>query len=441
MPDVSAFRGTLFDPDRVAVSSVLAPPYDVIDDAWHKQLKEKHKNNCVRLVSPEGEGALKYENARKSLANWVKSGILRRDERPALYRYHQTFSLRGLPSTKVVRKGFIGAVRLHEFSDNVIRRHEETLQNPKVDRLNLMRATRSHLSQIFTMYSDTEGVVDAAFASVVDGEPALRGTTDDQTVHELWRLENVVEIAKIQRFFKSRHLYIADGHHRYETMLALRRELDPSFRSRDLAFGTMFLSNMDDPGLVVFPTHRMVHSVGNFSKDALIEKLKPYFEVQTTRENSINPIEMAAFVTERLQTLGASAVTFAMVFADEPVPLFLSLRKDANLQKFDFNTESPASRLDVTILHRVILDQLIGIDQAAKEQEKNIHYIKDIDDALVRMRKREGQVCFFMNATSLQQVKDVSDAKEVMPPKSTYFFPKIASGLVIRELDVPIGAT
>ena len=435
MPDISAFRGTLYDPTRVSLSEVMAPPYDVIDESGREKLLAKHPSNCVRLILPSGQPEGKYEHAKNLLGDWVREGTLRRDMMPALYRYHQSFSLKGLPSTSIVRRGFIAAVRLHDFSENVILPHERTLKGPKIDRLNLMRATRSHFSQIFTMYADPNGSIDAVFAPVTDKPAPIAGTSDDGTLHELWRLDDPTSIKKIQELMADKPLYIADGHHRYETMLALRRELDPSGKNKELGFGTMFLSNMDDPGLVVLPTHRLVHSLPNLDKKEFVGKVEKFFRVSDVE----SPVQVNNLL-EELKKSGEQETSLAMTFSGSDKVQLLSLRSDVNLKSVGLDPDSPVSKLDVTLLHQIILETVLGIDKEAQEKQTNLSYIKDTHSALERARHGEGQICFLMNATPLQQVKDVSDAGEVMPQKSTFFYPKIASGIVLRELDLPLAA-
>ncbi|MFL5309695.1 MAG: DUF1015 family protein, partial [Myxococcales bacterium] len=229
MAEIAPFRAVLYDPARAGpLDRLLAPPYDVVSAAERDRLRAKSPHNFVRVDLPDGEGEAKYANAARELSRWLEGGILRRDERPALYRYHQRFAVGG---NEFTRKGFVGRVRLRRYEERVVLPHERTLSGPRLDRLNLTRATRAHLSQVFALYSDPEHRVDAEFAALESSAPELSGRTDDGTVHQVWRLTDPVAQRRVAAALADARLYIADGHHRYETMLAIRDELRPLARS------------------------------------------------------------------------------------------------------------------------------------------------------------------------------------------------------------------
>jgi uncharacterized protein (DUF1015 family) len=425
MAEIAPFRGILYDTNRVEASKILAPPYDVIDADQRRQLEDQHEHNCVRLILPQGDGDAKYANAARTLATWVETGVLTRDDKPAIYRYNQIFTSAELGGREVTRRGFIAAARLHRFDERVILPHERTLKGPKIDRLKLFKATAGHTSQIFTLYSDPEGAADAALAEAEERAPIIDGTTADGTRHVVWRVDDESVIERVVAVIASRNLYIADGHHRYETMLAYRdyrREQDPNDASAD--FGTVFLANMDDPGLIVLPTHRLVHSLAEFSRDAVLDKAREHFDVVSVAGAATDAATMRAVLEER----GASRPTIAMIVPGST---------DADLLSFkaDLSSATSTERLDVTILHEQILENILGIDRAAQEAKTNLDYIKDTAKALELTAEGKGQACFLMNATPVAQVKAVSDEGGFMPQKSTFFYPKIASGIVFRKLD------
>jgi uncharacterized protein (DUF1015 family) len=439
MAEIAPFRGILYDTSRVEPSRVLAPPYDVIDDAGRRALAERDPKNCVRLILPEAEGGDRYQAAARTLSAWQDEGVLRRDERPAIYRYHQIFTSAELGGREVTRRGFIAAVRLHDYADRVILPHERTLRGPKIDRLALMRATGAHLSQIFTMYSDPSGETDRAFAAAEKTEPALDGVTDDGTRHRLWRIDDREVIGRVVALMRTRKLYIADGHHRYETMLALRDELRaaaggslPPMSTAE--FGTLFLANMDDSGLVVLPTHRLVHGLGGLDAgelaDDLIGRARAYFTVTALPGGARDAERLRA----ALEEAGAQRPSFAAIFPGQPDAAVLTLRADFDAAAAGLDVSPAVRDLDVTLLHGVVLERLLGIDREAQDSQKNLIYIKDTGKALERTAAGEGQVCFVMNPTRLEQVRAVADAGEVMPQKSTFFYPKIASGVVINPI-------
>jgi uncharacterized protein (DUF1015 family) len=429
MADIAGFRGVLYDSARVEASKVLAPPYDVIDPTERQRLADLDPHNCVRVILPEGEGEgdQRYTNAAQFLKAWIAEGVLRRDPRPAIYRYNQVFTHDDLGAEPVTRRGFIAAVRLHRFDERVILPHERTLKGPKIDRLKLFKATQSHPSQIFTLYSDPQGEADAALAAAESQQPVIDGLTEDGTRHIVWRVDDPQVIARVAQIMAGRHLYIADGHHRYETMLAYRdyrREQGDS--SAD--FGTLFLANMDDPGLIVLPTHRLVHSLPSFSLDDLRRRAAESFAVTTVTGAAVSANRVRALLAEH----GQRAASLALVVPGNDDVTLLTYKGAAS-------GASAVEQLDVALLHTLIFEQILGIDRAAQEAKTNLEYIKDTGKALAAIADGQGQACFLMNPTPVAQVRAVSDAGECMPQKSTFFYPKIASGVVWRVLDEVIG--
>ncbi|HTE56581.1 MAG TPA: DUF1015 domain-containing protein [Kofleriaceae bacterium] len=434
MAEIAPFRGILYDTSRVDTSRVLAPPYDVIDDPERRELMALDPHNAVRLILPEGEGDAKYQEAARVLDAWLGEGALRRDQRPALYRYHQIFTSAELGGRPVTRRGFIAAVRLHRFDERVVLPHERTLSGPKADRLKLMDATQAHFSQIFTMYSDPAGETDRAFAPAERHAPALDGTTADGTRHVLWRVDDAETIGRVTRSLAPLKLYIADGHHRYETMLALRDRMREraagALDSRSPAeFGTLFLCNMDDPGLVVLPIHRLVSGLADFRADDFLAKVAPWFEAIPLVGAALD----AAEVRSALADSSHQRPSFVAAFPGRD-PVLLALRASVSPATAGVRGAPAVSGLDVSVLHGLVLEQALGIDRAAQEAQTNIDYVKDTAKALKRVAAGEGQVAFLMHPTRVDQVKAVADAGEFMPQKSTFFYPKIASGLVINPI-------
>ncbi|HLU65009.1 MAG TPA: DUF1015 domain-containing protein [Kofleriaceae bacterium] len=440
MAEIAPFRGILYDPARVEPSRVLAPPYDVIDPPERAALAALDPHNCVRLILPEGGdgdagGASRYRNAAALLDAWTAEGVLRREARPALYRYHQVFTSPELGPDPVTRRGFIAAVRLHRFDERIILPHERTLSGPKVDRLELMTATRAQFSQIFTLYSDPAGESDAAFAAAEKRAPDLDGTTGDGTRHRLWRVDDPATVSRVVAILAPLRLTIADGHHRYETMLALRDRLRAGAggalppRSA-AAFGPMFLCNVDDPGLVVLPIHRLVFGIASFSPDDFLAGARRWFEVTPLPGRARDAGAVRAALAA-----AAGRPSFVAAFPGrDPALLTLGAGQDPASAGAAAGASPAVSALDVSVLHRLVLEQMLGIDRAAQEAQRNIIYVKDTAAALERIAAGEGQVAFLMNATRVAQVVAVAEAGEFMPQKSTFFHPKIASGLVINPV-------
>src|SRR5437660_715584 len=274
MAEVLPVRGLLYDHARAGrFDDLVAPPYDVISESDRAALEAKSPFNIVRVDLPQGNREERYRNAGGELRRWIEEGILRRDRAPAFYRYQQIFSLAGREHT---RKGFIGRIRLRRFEERVVLPHERTLSGPRLDRLALSRACRTNLSQVFALYPDKAGAVDAEFSALDSAPPELEARLGDGVVHRLWRLTDPAAQKRIAAVMADKRVYIADGHHRYETMLALRDELRPQARSPRSAveYGSMFLTSMDDPGLIILPTHRVVHGLNGFDRARLVDRLQ-----------------------------------------------------------------------------------------------------------------------------------------------------------------------
>jgi uncharacterized protein (DUF1015 family) len=432
--EIALIKGILYDPQKVKIDHVIAPPYDVISPAERDALEALDPHNCVRLILPRGEDDEKYAGAARALEAWLAEGVLKRDARSAIYRYHQVFQLAELGGRKFTRRGLIAAVRLHAYDEKVVLPHERTMRGPKLDRLKLMRACQAHFSQIFALYRDPSMATDQAFAGVEMRAPDLAGATADGTLHKLWRVTDRETISQVGRLLAPMKAYIADGHHRYETMLALRDELRAAHGNAmgpraAPEYATFFLTNMADPGLVVLPTHRLVHSLPAFDHQALLARAAEFFRL-TTVEGGARP-ETAAVLKQALHDAGRLHPTVALVVPGEANAWLLSLQTDPRLPVI-----KALQLLDVSLLHGVILERYLGIDREAQEAQRNLTYVKDTADALGRVARGEAQAGFIMNPTRVDQVLDVADHGGTMPQKSTFFYPKIASGLVIVPIPV-----
>lgn len=438
MAEIIPFRGILYRPADASqpdVSAELAPPYDVINEAQRVALADKSAHNAVRLILPRdrsgGDSDEKYSAAAETLRGWMGQGVMVRDAVPALYRYHQVFRAPGAAAEQaaIVRRGLVARIRLHRFDEGVVLPHERTLAGPKLDRLKLKRATRTHLSQVFGLFDDAQGAVDAHFAQT-DARPCeLRGVTDDGVEHRLWRLTDAQAIEAVAQELRDKPIYIADGHHRYETMLALRDEWRKEAGYCGLGsaaeYGSIFLCNARDPGLVVFPTHRVLHSVEHFDLNALLEGLAPDFFVQELGE--LPGVQQAKQVLAESGLLGPSLLLCSGARA-----VLLRVRPDAQSKMAG---PKVLHALDVTVLHALVLEQALRISRAAQESQANLRYLKDVGQALAAVREPGVQAVFLLNPTPVDQVMQVADAGQVMPQKSTYFYPKIASGIVLNPVD------
>jgi uncharacterized protein (DUF1015 family) len=427
MAQIAPFAGLRYDLSRVDdAARVLAPPYDVIGEGERLDLEARHAHNVVRLELPRGEGDARYAAAGKLLDAWIAEGIVRRDAAPAFYAYEQRFTF---AERAYRRHGFFAAVRLEPFERRVVLPHEHTLSGPKEDRRKLITATRTQTSQVFGLFRDAEGAAEVELADATSDAPSLDATTPDGVHHRLWAVTDPMRLGRLAAILRDKQILIADGHHRYETMLGLSGEL----RAPDAAPGhdpadyvVMFLARAEDPGLLVLPTHRLIKDMPGFDAAALRTAAAAAFDLSDGLEST--PAEIEA----RLARDGAARVVFALRTAGELGTTWLALKPIVDLSALG----PPALRgLDVTVLHQVLLGPLLGIDAAAMARQAFLAYTHDAAEALARVSSGDVQAAFFMNATKVGQVLEACEAGFVLPQKSTYFQPKLATGLVMYRLE------
>jgi uncharacterized protein (DUF1015 family) len=430
------------------LAGVVAPPYDVINAEERAALAARDPHNVVRLILPEGEGETKYANAATLLAAWRNDGVLVRDGQAAFYRYDQTFVPPGGGAASITRRGFLALVELAPFADRIVLPHERTLSGPKEDRLKLFRATRTNLSPGFMLYRDPRGELDAPLDT---GDVIAEFATEDGVNHVLAKVSERDAVRAIVEGIARSSLLIADGHHRYETALRYRDEVtaahpNASARAEHRFFMT-FLVNGDDKNLVVFPTHRHVHSLPHFSFDDLLQRAEDTFTIARLADGADADAIRAA-----LEAAGRTSSSVAAAARDGRVAI-LSLRADVDLAKHPALGQRPAvlRKTDVAVLHSGILEHVLGITPEAQAAKTNLWYPQDTRAALGKLRggggaegerpmgsgdaRDTGDVLFVMNATPVADVRDVAEAGEVMPQKSTFFYPKVLTGLAIHTLE------
>jgi uncharacterized protein (DUF1015 family) len=434
MADIAPLAPLRYDVSRVAggLASVVAPPYDVISTEDRAVLAAREPHNVVRLILPEGEGDAKYDQAARLFALWQDEKVLVRDPEPAFYRYDQVFVPPGAGpgAASLARRGFLALVRLVPFSDRVVLPHERTLSGPKEDRFKLFRATRANLSPGFMLYSDPRGELSAPLDRA---EPIADFATPDGVRHSLAKVREPEAIRAIVRGVSRSTLLIADGHHRYETALRYSREVTTAparARGEHLYFMT-FLVNGDDPNLVVFPTHRHVHSLASFSFDELVRGARVHFDAQELERGAPSGV-----VLDALRRAGERGPSVAAA-APDGRGVVLTLRPGVDLTAHPTLGPQPAvlRSTDVTVLHAGILEHILAISPEAQAAKTNLWYPQDASRAMAELRAGRGQVLFLMNAVAVARVRQVAEAGEVMPQKSTFFYPKVMTGLAIHTLD------
>lgn len=438
MAHVSAFNAILFDPAKVPDPGIaLCPPYDVISQQDQVRLYLRSPHNVIRLELGQDQPTdsreiNRYTRADEQLQAWLAEGVLREDAEPALYVHVQHWEGAHGP---MKRRSFHAAVRLAEWAAGEVLPHEQTLSGPKADRLLLMRNTAANMSPVFALYDDPDRVVSAVFDEAMRGEPSFVAVEPGGDKHELWRLTSWDAIAVVQEALSGRPFYIADGHHRYETALTYRderREAQGAFSGDEpWNFVLMALSDVADPGLVVLPTHRLVRAK-DLDEGAFLDKLAERFEVREIpvaggRAGGTRQIQAALAEMPGQHRIGMALPS------DESIRV-LTLRGPA--------TEALASRgrseawrsLDVTLLHYLVIEDMLGIPEAEWKIGKEIVYTREFKEVLLGMESAEFQVGFFLNGTPVQQIRDVAVAGDVMPQKSTFFYPKLPTGLLIHKL-------
>ena len=434
MAEVRPFRGLRYA-GTIDLDDLVAPPYDVLSAAQAAELRARSPFNAVHLDLPvgpgESPGAAAYEHAAEALATWRRQGVLQREAEPAIYLVDQTY--RGPDGRERTRRGFIARLVLADLEDRVVLPHEKTHAGPKADRLALYRASHADLSQIFLLFPDDDGRVadelNAAAAAVMSSKDAGEARDGDGNTHRIAPLCGA-PAARIAALLRDRTLYIADGHHRYETALAYRDERR-LFGDHSADTMMVYLCAMNDPGLTVFPTHRLLKGVALPPMATVLERLRPVFDILPEGASGRSACEEV--LSRELETDADRERVVALYFAREEACVRVRLRDLSALDLLvdeGFTVESAA--LTVTILHYLIFRDALGIDPA--HTEGMIDYVSDLPAAFSRLGTGEYVLGAFINATLVGEVKNIADQAETMPQKSTYFYPKLLTGLVYDAL-------
>ncbi len=434
MAEIVPFRGVYYNVERSGpLETVVGPPYDVLNAEQQAGLYAASPNNFVRIMlnrAEPGDDSTNnpYSRAAGFLNEWLASGVLEEDAEPALYLYRQEFT-NPADGLRYTRNGLFCGIKLEPYSAGIVLPHEETRTKAKVDRLNLMRSTDTNPEPIFALYEDEEGELTATYADIANGaEPFLEATTDGD-VHRVWRVSDPSVIANVQKFLAPRRIWIADGHHRYETGLTYRDER----RAADGAdsespagcdYLLIVLTSFTDPGIVVLPTHRLVKNVPQNLIDDLYLQLERYFTVEPTHPEKL-ATAMQANPAEGVHRFGLYMKGKCWV---------ITLR---DIGVMDAAVEGHADcwkKLDVSILQSLVLERSLNIPAASLATTPDIGYTRDWDDAIERVDSGEYQIALLLNLPSSDEVRQVAAAGDKMPPKSTFFYPKLWSGLLLRRL-------
>jgi len=419
MADVQPLRTLRYDLSAVgSLDVVAAPPYDVIDPPLRAELAAKSPFNVVEVDLPEANGGDPYLHAQTTMEAWLQQGVVTRERVAAMWAMTQDYT--GPDDKAYTRHGFFCRVRVEEYGPGRIRPHERTQPGPKEDRLRLTRATRANLSPIFSLFPDPEQQAWGTLEALTTHKPYATVTDADGTVNRLWRVADPLTIAHVQAVLADRELLIADGHHRYETARTYANEVGGE---GEHSFVLMFLCSLQDSGLTIFPTHRLLTGLEDENKRAALRQaIERHFEVSEVSD-------------ERLEPAPGAPVAFGYLDARDTRPLRLTLKDQGAVDEALAGRSGAYRHLDTAVLEALILKGALGMSEDDVANKRGLGYSKDFADARDAVESGRADAAFFMRATPVEQVREVAEAGESMPPKSTFFYPKVPTGLVFNPLD------
>lgn len=442
MPIIIPFRGILYNPDKAPdLKAVITPPYDVISETEQQEYYKMHPQNIIRLVlgkiHPEDTGHdNRYTRAARFFRSWLDKGMLIQDKEPAFYVTEIDYRLDGEIRT---RFGFIALVGLERFEKGTILPHEQTFSATRADRLKLMEACRGNFCPIFSLFSDPGNESLGSLRTAVE---KLRPDIDFEDLngqrHRLWRVRSQQVHREIGQRLADRPLYIADGHHRYETALKYRNLImsrQPALDSgHPCNFVMMYLCSMHDAGLAIRPAHRVLCDVDKAVTEAFVDRVRAYFDIETLGFDSLNRKQIEEEFLARVRA-GADSSTTGVALRDCKSFYVLHLKDGVMDRLFGREIPGPLRKLDVTVVTRLLLQEGLDLNGAALDDEQRVMYTSRADKALNAVHSGKCVISIILNATRLDQIQEVSDAGLIMPRKSTYFYPKVMTGLVINRID------
>lgn len=443
MAEIAPFRGLRYNPDRlVSLADVVTPPYDVISPKDQELFLQSSPYNMVHLelgsATPQDTQTNNaHTRAAKDFREWQRAQVLIAEEQPALYYYELTFAVS--PEVRQTRYGFICALRLEDFSSGFVRPHEKTFQAVKDERLGLMQACEANLSPVFALYSDPAMVVDHTLRIGRERAPVIAFRDREGMEHRIWRVVNPEIIDRVNSLMLEKPIFIADGHHRYETALNYRaiqhQRLGNSSPQAPFEFVMMYLSNLNQGGLVILPTHRLLKHMGPWEPQGFLRDASAYFDI-TVYPLSAQGQDRWREDLEKGQETKETVIGLHWRQADA---LYLLKARQVVVSAYlaARGINKLLHRLDVVILDRLLLRHLLEISDAFLANERNIHFKHDLLEAISAVRSGDYEAGFFINPTRIEQVQEVASAGLIMPHKATYFYPKVGSGLVIYPLATP----
>ena len=440
MTEIRPFRALRYDPRRVTPDDVIAPPYDVVGADAVAALHARSPYNAAHLENPAGTGDARFAGAKRTLDGWLADRVLLRDAQPALYAYEQRARIEG---RLVSRRCVFARTRLHRPEEGIVRPHEATLSGPREERLHLLRATRTNISPIFATFVDPAHAARDLLARVAQGEPNFEARDRLGDRHRMWVVADRSRIETLASVLDATNITIADGHHRTHTALDYRDECAARAGRRWTGnepenFALMGLIPEDDTGLVILPIHRLVHDAT--LPERFIERLSALYRVEVLSSGALSGGGSAAAVEAAWRQVQANAhgpIAFAILGIDGPHSIHLAVARsqEAIDSAMPPRLSRASQRLDAMILTETVLAPIFGIDRAALAAGQRVTFTESLEEAREAVETCATRVAFLINATRVAQVTAVADAGEVMPQKSTFFYPKLATGLVFNSLD------
>ena len=421
MAEIIPFKGVLYNPQKVDISSVTAPPYDIVTPEFKEVLYTRSPYNIIRIDfgkdnAGDNEKENRYTRAAKLINKWLKSKIFIKDSKPSFYCYEADYEVNGRRKTL---RGFLGAVKLENLGTGKIHPHEMTYSKPKTDRLNILRFCEANISPIFSLYCSGERLTSSILERVVKEKPYIEAENGDGFSHKLWQISDKTSVETIKKELSDKDIFIADGHHRYETSLEFKNEMTEkgmhNTGKEPFNYVMMFLVNMEDDGLTILPTHRLT-KIGK--SKSIKDVLKKYFDIETIRSDRATEEKAKQDMFRAMQR---GKHSFGMFVKGEKA--FHVLRFKGSYSAID--SHPGLRKIDVSILHNLIFDKLLHINEFEYEMDSNL--------VIRKLKKSNFHAAFFLNPTKVHEVKAVSLAGQRMPPKSTYFYPKLLTGMVIYK--------
>ena len=438
MATILPFKGLRYNPEKIKdISKVITPPYDVISKKERDDYYQLHPDNIIRLILSkelpgDDQSNNKYTRSAESFETWRKEEILKEEAEPAIYIYAQEFTLSG---KKYIRRGFISLVKLEDFQTGEIYPHEHTLAKPKEDRMNLMKACDANLSQVFTFFEDEDATISSFLHKVSEGDPNIDFTDIYGVKNSLWAIKDKAVIEALITQMKDRALFIADGHHRYETALFYRDLVNGTKKEQNsngdspADYIMMMCVSMEDPGLVILPTHRLARNVKDLDPEKIKSSLNEVFDISDMGSDCD-----ADMLTQKLSE-DSHKHKIAMYIGEGDKKFYILTLRDENLLDQILTGEYVEWKsIDTGILHGVIFDRALGIQAKNISKSENVKYNQGVEDSVTRVNEGEYQIAFFLNPTKIGQIKEIATKRHKMPPKATYFYPKLMTGMVVRHI-------